>query len=70
MSESPSPLRPARTKRFKQDLERCKRRGYDMDVARVVMGRLIHRERLSKKCKDHRLKGEWQAHREWLSPRA
>jgi mRNA-degrading endonuclease YafQ of YafQ-DinJ toxin-antitoxin module len=41
-----SPLRPGRTNAFKKDLERCKKRGYDMDTARVVMGRLIHRETL------------------------
>lgn len=35
-----------------------------MDVARVVMGRLIHRKRLSTKRKDHPLKGEWEGHRE------
>jgi mRNA-degrading endonuclease YafQ of YafQ-DinJ toxin-antitoxin module len=44
--DSGSPLQPARTKAFKKDLERCKKRGCDMDVARLVMGRLIHRERL------------------------
>ena len=35
-----------------------------MDVARVVMGRLIHRKRLAKKHKDHPLRGEWKGHRE------
>lgn len=35
-----------------------------MDVARVVMGRLIHGEPLAKKHRDHPLKGEWDGHRE------
>lgn len=58
------PLRPSRTKKFKPDLEGCKKRGYDMDLARVVMGRLIHRDRLEAQHKDHPLKGEWEGHRE------
>jgi mRNA interferase YafQ len=35
-----------------------------MDLARVVMGRLIHRERLEPPHRDHPLKGEWKGHRE------
>lgn len=62
-SELP-PLRPGRTNAFKRDLERCRRRGYDMDIARVIMGRLIHREVLEAAYNDHPLKGEWVGHRE------
>ena len=61
---SGSPLQPARTKAFKKDLERCKKRGCDMDIARVVMGRLIHGERLDPLFNDHPLQGEWRGHRE------
>ncbi len=64
MKDGRPALRPARTAQFKRDLARCKRRGYDMDVARVVMGRLIHRKRLAKEYRDHPLKGEWTGHRE------
>jgi mRNA interferase YafQ len=35
-----------------------------MDVARVAMGKLIHRQRLSGRQKDHALSGEWEGHRE------
>lgn len=35
-----------------------------MNLARVVMGRLIHREPLDAVHDDHPLKGEWSAHRE------
>lgn len=62
-SERP-PLRPGRTNAFKKDLERCRKRGYDMDIPRVVMGRLIHREPLESVYDDHPLKGEWAGHRE------
>lgn len=62
-SEQP-PLRPARTTAFKKDLERCRKRGYDLNLARVVMGRLIHGETLDPAFNDHALKGEWIGHRE------
>jgi mRNA interferase YafQ len=58
------PLRPGRTNAFKKDLERCRKRGYDMDIPRVVMGRLIHREPLETVYDDHPLKGERAGHRE------
>lgn len=64
MNVTEPPLRPARTTQFKRDLARCRRRGCNMDVARVVMGRLIHRKSLAKKHKDHLLRGEWEGHRE------
>jgi mRNA interferase YafQ len=35
-----------------------------MNVARVVMGRLIHQEPLDPVLYDHQLKGEWAGHRE------
>lgn len=63
MSHRP-PLSPARTNTFKRDLDRCKKRGYDMNLARVVMGRLIHPEPLEPVHNDHPLKGEWVGHRE------
>jgi mRNA interferase YafQ len=58
------PLNPVRTTVFGKDLARCKARGYDMDVLRVTMGRLIHRRRLDRKQKDHPPKGEWVGYRE------
>ena len=45
-------------------MARCKARGYDLDLLRVTMGRLIHRHRLERKQKDHLLKGEWVGYRE------
>jgi mRNA interferase YafQ len=35
-----------------------------MEVARVVMGRLIHCETLDASFGDHPLKGDWAGHRE------
>jgi mRNA interferase YafQ len=58
------PLNPVRTTVFGKELARCKARGYDMDVLRVTMGRLIHRRRLDRKQKDHPPKGEWVGYRE------
>ncbi len=58
------PLTPVRTTAFGKDVARCKARGYNMDVLRVTMGRLIHRQRLERRQKDHPLKGEWVGYRE------
>jgi mRNA interferase YafQ len=58
------PLTPARTTAFGRDLARCKARGCDMDALRVTMGRLINRQPLERKQKDHALKGEWIGYRE------
>jgi mRNA interferase YafQ len=62
--EGAAPLRPARTHQFKRDLERCRKRGFDLDLIRVIMGRLIHREVLEPRLQDHALRGDWDAHRE------
>jgi mRNA interferase YafQ len=35
-----------------------------MDLARVVMGRLIHGEPLDPQFRDHPLRGEFEGHRE------
>ncbi len=64
MNPPQQPLIPARTTAFRKDMDRCKARGYDMDVLRVTMGQLIHRQRLDRKQKDHALKGEWVGYRE------
>jgi mRNA interferase YafQ len=61
---SKRPLIPARTTAFEKDMARCKARGYDMDVLRVTMGRLINRQPLQRKQRDHGLKGEWAGYRE------
>lgn len=64
MTRQPQPLNPVRTTIFRKDVARCNARGYDMDILRVNMGRLIHRQRLERKQKDHPLKGEWVGYRE------
>jgi mRNA interferase YafQ len=64
MAAPQQPLIPSRTTIFGKDAARCKGRGYDMDVLRVTMGRLINRQRLDPKRKDHPLKGDWVGCRE------
>ncbi len=61
---TPPPLQPSRTSTFKADVERCRRRRYDMDLLRVTMGRLIHRTPLLPPHKEHPLSGAWAGHRE------
>jgi len=58
------PLTPVRTTSFGKDVATCKARGCDMDVLRVTMGRLIHRQPLERHQRDHPLKGEWIDYRE------
>jgi mRNA interferase YafQ len=57
-------LNPVRTTVFDKDVARCRTRGYEMDLLRVTMGRLIHRQRPERKQRDHPLKGEWVGYRE------
>jgi mRNA interferase YafQ len=64
MAAPQAPLNPSRTSIFGKDVARCKARGYDMDVLRVTMGRLINRKRVDRKQKDHPLKGGWAGCRE------
>jgi len=61
---SKKPLNPSRTTAFAKDMARCRARGYDMDVLRATMGRLINRQPLQRKQRDHALKGEWVGYRE------
>ncbi|MBA2670107.1 MAG: type II toxin-antitoxin system mRNA interferase toxin, RelE/StbE family [Gemmatimonadetes bacterium] len=42
----------------------CTAGGNDMDVLRVTMRRLIHRQHLHRKQNDHPLKWEWIGYRE------
>ena len=58
------PLRPARTSQFKRDYRMCKRRGFELEELRAVMGCLIAREPLEERHRDHELSGEWKSHRD------
>lgn len=52
------------TKRFQKDLNRVKRRGYDMKLISEVIKTLARGERLSAKYRDHELTGNFAGCRE------
>ena len=52
------------TTRFKRDLKLVKKRKYDMASLQEIMNHIEHEKPLSARLKDHRLTGNWKAHRE------
>ena len=60
----PPPLDPKPTTRFKQDVERQKKRGKDTDKLRAVIEALCHHQPLASKHRDHGLSGEWKGWRD------
>ena len=52
------------TTQFKKDFKRCKKRGYDLKLLKVVLDKLIAEEPLDAKYKDHSLYGNYVGFRE------
>lgn len=52
------------TSRFKKDMKRAKKRGYDFSEFKAVVQTLARGEELHPKYKDHPLKGEWEGCRD------
>lgn len=52
------------TTQFKKDFKRCKKRGYDLKLLKVVLDNLIAEEPLDAKYKDHSLYGNYVGFRE------
>ena len=52
------------TTQFKKDFKRCKKRGYDLKMLKVVLDKLIAEEPLDAKYKDHSLYGNYVGFRE------
>lgn len=57
-------LQPSYTKQFKKDLKLVLRRGKDAERIRQLMSRLIRREVLEPKHRDHGLSGNWKGRRD------
>lgn len=53
-----------RTSQFKQDVKRMQRQGKDLEKLKRVLERLVRGERLSPKCCDHVLVGQYKGTRE------
>jgi mRNA interferase YafQ len=62
--QPPLPLDPKPTTKFKQDVERQKKRGKDTDKLRSVIESLCHRRSLDPKHRDHALTGDWKGWRD------
>lgn len=49
---------------FKQDIKRCKKRGYDFSLLFSVLDDLVNERELDEHYRDHSLSGNWKYHRE------
>lgn len=57
------------TARFQKDLKRVQRRGYNLDLLKVVISKLAQGETLDQKYRDHELAGEYAGTREcYITP--
>ncbi len=54
----------SRTNQFKKDVERARKRGWDLPKLKVVMDLLIEGHSLPPEFKDHPLKGNWVGSRD------
>jgi mRNA interferase YafQ len=60
----PPPLDPKPTTKFKQDVERQKKRGKDTDKLRAIIESLCHHRPLDPRHRDHALTGDWKGWRD------
>jgi mRNA interferase YafQ len=59
-----APLVTKATTKFKQDVERQKRRGKDTDKLRMIIESLCHHLPLDRRHRDHALTGDWKGWRD------
>ncbi len=65
-------LKPVHLRKFKNEIEKSKKRGKNMEKIKEVMTLLTHEEPLDQRHKNHKLKGDyigyWECHIEpdWL----
>ena len=60
----PPPLDPRPTTKFKQDVERQKKRGKDTGKLRTIIASLCHHRLLDRRHRDHALTGDWKGWRD------
>jgi mRNA interferase YafQ len=60
----PRPLQAEPTTKFKQDVERQKKRGKDLDKLRAIIEALCHHRPLDARHRDHGLAGHWKGWRD------
>ena len=65
-------LMPVYLRSFEKEVEKARKRGYDLDILKEVMTKLIEEKPLSLKHRNHKLKGNfvgyWECHitPDWL----
>jgi len=64
LEPEPTPLEAILTAKFKQDVERQKRRGKNTAKLRAIIEALCNRRSLELKQKDHALTGDWKGWRD------
>lgn len=52
------------TTQFKKDYKKIKKQNKDLSKLRVVIEKLVDRQALESKYKDHQLTGNWKGHRD------
>ena len=57
-------LHPVRSTQFKRDVRRLGKRGRDLIKLRALLAKLIDREPLAARDRDHPLRGIWKGYRE------
>ena len=57
-------LRTRQSKQFKQDYDRMKKRGKDMDKIKSIIHMLVNGMPLPLSCRDHALKGKLSGYRD------
>ena len=55
---------PVFTNQYKKDLEKIKKRGWNMDELKVLVVKLLGEDTLDRKYKDHPLTGNWAGRRD------
>jgi len=57
-------LFPVRSRQFKRDVKRSRKRGKDMARLRTLLDLLIRQADLPEAYRDHSLRGNWQGYRD------
>ncbi len=52
------------TTQFKKDYKKVKKQNKDLSKLKVIIERLVDRQTLEPKYKDHQLSGNWKGHRD------
>ena len=57
-------LETVRSRKFAKDVELARKRGYDLNKLKAILGLLINEQPLPAHCRDHQLKGDWKGFRD------